>query len=227
MLAMGSEMRPIAGRQQQCLRAGQRHKLDELGGGGCGAGGFRTAHLIALRKAHPAFTRDHFLTGAAADVSLIPDVQWLTSQGLPMQPEDWGNGDLHTVIAALYAPAGENHEADRVIAILHAGPAPIEVTLPEAQTGCVWRCCVDTSREDDSGEGRSLRGATKITVAPRSVAILEERSGGQISLRNQIDKRRCARSARQACRRCRDRGGLARYCGQPARRALRDEDRVA
>ncbi len=66
-----------------------------------------TAHIIALRKAHPAFTRDHFLTGDAPDVSLIPDVQWLTAKGLPMQSGDWGDSNLRTVIAALYAPSGE------------------------------------------------------------------------------------------------------------------------
>ena len=137
-----------------------------------------TARLIELRKAHPAFTRDHFLTGDAPDASLIPDVQWLTPKGAPMQPGDWGDGNLRTVIAALYAPAGGDHEADRVIAILHAGSASIDVTLPEAQTGCVWRCCVDTSHPDDRGEERAFEGGATITVAPRSVAILEERSGG-------------------------------------------------
>ena len=90
-----------------------------------------TAHLIALRRAHPAFTRDHFLTGDASDVSLIPDVQWLTPKGLPMQSGDWSDGHLRTMIAALYAPGGETHKADRVLAILHAGSKPVEVTLPK------------------------------------------------------------------------------------------------
>ena len=130
------------------------------------------------RKAHPAFTRDHFLTGDAPDVSLIPDVQWLTPKGLPMQSGDWGDSHLRTVIAALYAPSGETHEADRVIAILHAGPEPIEVTLPEAQMGCVWRCCLDTAHENGRGEERAFEGGAIMTVAPRSVAVLEERSAG-------------------------------------------------
>jgi glycogen operon protein len=136
-----------------------------------------TAKLIALRKAHPAFTRDRFLTGDASDASLIPDVQWLTSKGTPMQSEDWGDGNLHTVIAALYAPATDDHKADRVIAILHAGTASINVTLPEAQAGCLWRCCVDTSHEQGHGEERAFEGGAIIAVAPRSVAILAERSG--------------------------------------------------
>ena len=138
-----------------------------------------TAHLIALRKAHPAFTRDHFLTGDATDDSLIPDVQWLTPKGLPMQSGDWADSHLRTVIAALYAPSGETHEADRVIAILHAGPKPIEVTLPEAQMGCVWRCCLDTAHEDGRGEERAFEGGAIMTVAPRSVAVLDERAAGK------------------------------------------------
>ena len=176
MLAMGSESGQSQGGNNNAYAQDNATSWMNWAAADAGLAAF-AAKLIALRKAHPAFTRDHFLTGAADDASLIPDVQWLTSQGTPMRPEDWGNGNLHTVIAALYAPADENHEADRVIAILHAGSASIEVTLPEAQTGCVWRSCVDTSREDDSGEGRTFEGRAKITVAPRSVAILEERSG--------------------------------------------------
>ena len=95
-----------------------------------------------------------------------------------MQSGDWADSHLRTVIAALYAPSGETREADRVIAILHAGPEPIEVTLPEAQMGCVWRCCLDTAHENGRGEERAFEGGAIMTVAPRSVAVLEERSAG-------------------------------------------------
>jgi glycogen operon protein len=140
------------------------------------------AHIIALRKAHPAFTRDHFLTGDASDVSLIPDVQWLTPKGLPMQSGDWADSHLRTVIAAFYAPSGETQEADRVIAILHAGSKPIEVTLPEAQMGFVWGCCLDTAHENGRGEEQAFEGGAIIYVAPRSVAVLDERAAGTFRL---------------------------------------------
>ena len=136
-----------------------------------------TARLIALRKAHPAFTRDRFLTGDASDVSLIPDAQWLTPKGLPMQPGDWSDRDLRTVVAALYAAGSADRTGDRVIIILHAGTAPIEATLPEAQPGFLWRPCLDTSREDGSGEDRTFEGGATMTVAPRSVLVFEERPG--------------------------------------------------
>ena len=36
-----------------------------------------TERAVRVRKAHPALTRDRFLTGEAVDASLIPDVEWL------------------------------------------------------------------------------------------------------------------------------------------------------
>ena len=137
-----------------------------------------TASLIELRKAHPAFTRDKFLTGDASDASLIPEVQWLTPKGTPMQPGDWDNGNQRTIIAALYAPASEDYGADRIICILHAGSKPVDVTLPEAQMNCVWQRRLDTAQEDGRGDEKAVEGGAVITVAARSMAVLEERPGG-------------------------------------------------
>ncbi len=136
-----------------------------------------TANLVALRKAHSAFTRDRFLSGAADDASLIPDVQWLTPKGAPMQAADWSDGDLRTVVAALYAPASKDREADRVIAVLHAGSAPVEAILPEAQPDCLWRRCLDTIHEEGRAEDVCAGGAA-VRIEPRSVVIFEERPGG-------------------------------------------------
>ncbi len=148
-----------------------------------------TARLVALRKAHPAFTRDRFLTGAATDSSLIPDVEWLTLSGSPMQPGDWANANLRTVIAALYAPAAEDRSADRVIVVLHAGREPAGVALPEARPGYSWRRCLDTVHETgDAGEG-AFEGGEIVTLAPRSVTVLEELPG---------DNRRSAGKSKQS-----------------------------
>ena len=147
-----------------------------------------TARLIELRKAHPTFTRDSFLTGDASDATLIPDVQWLTRNGSPMQNGDWNDGNLHTIIAALYAPAAENRSADHVICILHAGPEAVDVTLPEAQAGCVWRCRLDTSHEDGLGEERVFAGGAVIAIAPRSVVVLDEQAGGAFQLAGKADQ---------------------------------------
>ena len=70
-----------------------------------------TARLLKLRAAHPALTRDRFLTGDAFDATLIPDVEWRKPDGEPMHPQDWETG--RTLIAALYAP-GIGRESRRI-----------------------------------------------------------------------------------------------------------------
>ncbi len=136
-----------------------------------------TAKLIALRKAHPALTRDRFLTGDAVDTTLIPDVEWLAPSGMPMQAADWTSANVRTITAALYAPAEDDRSADRVIVVLHAGREAIELTVPEARAGHSWRRCLDTARENGDGEEGVLEAGSVITVAPRSVIVLEERLG--------------------------------------------------
>ncbi len=131
-----------------------------------------TARLIALRKAHSAFTHDRFLTGEASDETLIPDVAWLTRSGAPMQHQDWSDPVLRTVIASLYVPQAGEKSAGRVLIVLHADGTPADVTLPETQEGQSWRRCVDTSQEDGGDDGVFDGGAT-VPVAARSVAVFE------------------------------------------------------
>ncbi|MFZ1110661.1 MAG: glycogen debranching protein GlgX [Rhodomicrobium sp.] len=111
-----------------------------------------TARLIALRKERPALTGDRFLTGEALDATLIPDVEWLAPSGAPMQPRDWDDPNLRTVIAALYAPAATNGGGDRILCVLHAGRDAFEMRLPETRAGRFWRRRLDTARDDGEPE---------------------------------------------------------------------------
>ncbi len=129
------------------------------------------ARLIALRKAHPAFTRDRFLSGEPLDATLIPDVEWLTPSGARMQPGDWANPNLRTLTAALYAPAGDG---DRVVCVLHAGQDASALKLPETRDGRVWRRSLDTARENGEHAG-DFEGGASVDVSPRSVVVFEER----------------------------------------------------
>ncbi len=137
-----------------------------------------TARLADFRGRHPALTRDCFLTGEAFDATLIPDVEWRTPTGAPMQQEDWRSPEQRTLIASIYAPETGGRGADRVFAILHAGGEALDVVLPEARAGHRWRHCLDTAQEDGEACGSKLSGGAVLTVAPRSVAALEEQPGG-------------------------------------------------
>ncbi|MGO8781478.1 MAG: glycogen debranching protein GlgX [Rhodomicrobium sp.] len=136
-----------------------------------------TARLAKFRKRHPALTLDRFLTGEAFDATLIPDVEWRTAAGAPMDPEDWQNADRRTLIAALYAPEIAGKNADRVFVVLHAGSEALDVVLPEARAGHCWSHCLDTAQEGGEAKGNTYSGGAVLTVAARSVAALEEQPG--------------------------------------------------
>ncbi len=124
-----------------------------------------TAKLIALRKAHPALSDDHFLAGAPQDDALVPDVEWLRSDGGPMREEDWRRGEAETLIASLYA------RGDRARVILHRGAAACDAAAPLARDGHRWRLAFDAS----DGEARLDKDSMRIP--PRSVLLLiEEKS---------------------------------------------------
>ncbi len=131
-----------------------------------------TARLADFRAAHPALTWDRFLTGEAFDSSLIPDVEWRKANGEPMQVQDWTAGA--TLIAAFYAPEMNGKPADRIFAVLHPGPEPIEVVLPEGRYGTCWRHCLDTVREDGDAGGAAYAGGACVRIEQRSVAVFGE-----------------------------------------------------
>ena len=77
----GRRARAHAARQQQRLRAGQRADLGRLGHAPTTALVDFVAALIDLRRRHPALRADRWLTGAPADASGIPDVEWRRPDG--------------------------------------------------------------------------------------------------------------------------------------------------
>jgi glycogen debranching enzyme GlgX/4-alpha-glucanotransferase len=132
-----------------------------------------TARLGAFRAAHPALTHGRHLTGEAFDGTGLPDVEWRAPDGHPAQSREWQEG--RTLIASLYAPGAGGKAAARICIVLHAGPEPVEVTLPEARDGAVWHHCLDTAREDGDAGGIAIAGAAVVTVEARTVAVFEER----------------------------------------------------
>lgn len=118
--------------------------------------------LIADRLAHPALHDERPLTGHPIDETGVPDVQWLRTDGRPMEPGDWHDPDKRTLAAALYA-VGEAGPS-RALVILNAGFEPVEMALPEPRQGFGW-----TLRGPDGGEA-----ADHARLSPRAVAWLVE-----------------------------------------------------
>jgi glycogen operon protein len=125
-----------------------------------------TARLIALRRNHAALRADRFLSGEPGDRSPYPDVEWRRADGGALTHADWDRPDGETLVISLSATDGER--LDRVVIILHRGPQPIEVALPQAQDGTAWSLAVDSA---DVARTDVVETAS-VAVSPRSVLLL-------------------------------------------------------
>ncbi|HET9018984.1 MAG TPA: 4-alpha-glucanotransferase, partial [Acetobacteraceae bacterium] len=159
MLAMGSELGHSQGGNNTAYAQDNAtgwldwaHALPGLAG--------LVARLTALRQAHPALRQDRFLSGAASDDTLLPDVVWLAADGRPIS--DWDGTDTLLVVFAA--------EGDRVALVLHRGRVAVPVTLPAARDGFAWDCVLDSST--DSAPCR-LEAAT-LACPARAVLVLAE-----------------------------------------------------
>jgi glycogen debranching enzyme GlgX/4-alpha-glucanotransferase len=130
--------------------------------------------LVRLRAQNPALSADRFLTGAPIDDSGIVDVEWRTPAGSPMAPADWESGENHTLIAAYYAAAADGAVADRAVVVLHAGPDPLDVVLPDAEEGRIWCVAADSAAPDEASSARRYDGLATVPVSGRSAVVLLE-----------------------------------------------------
>ncbi|PPQ40226.1 glycogen operon protein [Rhodoblastus acidophilus] len=115
---------------------------------------------LALRRAIPAFTDEHFLTGAARDDGPA-DVEWWGVDGPLRAPEQW-QGARH-FLGAVFT-VGDS----RAALLLNAGSAPVARALPH-RAGKRWRLALDSQTEDGAPIPTS-----RIVVAARSAAVFVE-----------------------------------------------------
>jgi glycogen operon protein len=128
-----------------------------------------TQRLAEARRAHPALSRDAFLTGAPFDASGLPDVEWRNAEG-PMTLSEW-NDPAGPVLVAVFA-APDDGGVDRVVVAMNRSNEEVELTLPEPRPGMAWRTLVDT--HDPQAPERPLAIADRQRLHARSCLILAE-----------------------------------------------------
>ena len=173
MIAMGDELgRTQGGNNNAYCQDGPLSWID-WGTADHGLAAF-VGRLVRLRADIPALSADRFLTGAPVDDSGIVDVEWRTPAGAPMAPSDWESGDNRTLIAAYYAPATDGRAADRAVVVLHAGPEPLDVVVPDVDEGSIWCVAADSAAPDEASMARRYDGLATVPVAARSAVVLLE-----------------------------------------------------
>ena len=140
--------------------------------------------LASARRAHPALSRDAFLTGRPFDASGLPDVEWRDAEG-PLTQSGW-NDPAGPVLVAVFA-AAQADGVDRVAVALNQSNADVELQLPSPRAGMAWRTIIDVDAPD--APDRPLAIADRCRLAARASLVLAERpapkglSGGAPSAR--------------------------------------------
>lgn len=112
-----------------------------------------TRRLIALRRAHPVFTRKKFFQGRPIRGTDVKDIVWFDPSGREMDDQQWAscedrwlgvrlNGDLMDEIDE----EGDRVRDDTFIMLLNASPEPVRFTLP-SRDGEKWERLLDTVDE--------------------------------------------------------------------------------
>jgi len=125
--------------------------------------------LIETRRAHPALSRDAFLTGKPFDATGLPDVEWRDADG-PMTQADWGDPAGPALVAVFAAPHGDG--IDRVAVAMNRSLVDVDLTLPPPREAMAWRVLCDTD-DPEAPEAATLI-ADRLRLKARSSALLAE-----------------------------------------------------
>ncbi|MBS4751297.1 glycogen debranching protein GlgX [Nocardioides sp. zg-ZUI104] len=138
-----------------------------------------TRAALRLRREHPALRQRHWFEGRPTIVGGPKDLAWLHPSGREMTSADWHDTGLHTVGMFLSGkplrapgPCGEQQLDSSFLAWFHAGPAEVEVLLPD--NDWVANGCVVLSTDASLPIGTEVVVGTELRMGARSVVVLRE-----------------------------------------------------
>ncbi|GAA3491970.1 glycogen debranching protein GlgX [Streptomyces cremeus] len=138
-----------------------------------------TSRLLALRHAHPVLRRRAFFSGRPQGADGLRDLAWFTPRGEEMTQDDWyaPASTLGMYLSGTDIPGRDARGLpiadDSFLAVLHAGPDPVQFTLPGEPWAASYEVVVDTSAEEQAAEpGARHEGGAVVAVAGRSVVLL-------------------------------------------------------
>jgi glycogen operon protein len=137
-------------------------------------------HTLSARAQAPALHQGEFFDGRRLPDDELPDLVWFNQAGQPMSDADW-YADGHTLQMWVngfdvrgHGPAGQPLSDETWLLVLHAGDAPVEITLPATPFGEAYTPVIDT----DSPTGvpvdpRPLSAGVEVTMPGRTVWLLQ------------------------------------------------------
>ncbi len=132
--------------------------------------------LIRLRREHPVFRRDTFLSGTETRGSGLPDVWWFRPDGRRMTQRDWQQENGRTLGVFLNGAEipsrtahGEEVRDDSFLLLFNAHSEPVAFTLPTRRFGARWQVELATGHAPADG---FLAARAEVVVPDRSLLVL-------------------------------------------------------
>ncbi len=142
-----------------------------------------TRRLIRLRREHPVFRLQSFLTGDSLDGSGLPDAWWFRPDGRRMTVGDWQRDDGRTVGLFLNGQqiARRDRQGRRVVddsflLLFNAHHEDVEFTLPARRFGLRWELELTTVDPSEASGAWAVPTRGHVTSTARSVLILRRQA---------------------------------------------------
>jgi isoamylase len=138
-----------------------------------------TRKLIALRRAHPVFRRQRFLTGVEA-----VELRWYTPAGTEMTLDNWRDPGARCLALYLDGTDDPDYDAegtplvdDDFLLLVNAWWEPEDFTIPAARTGQNWQPAIDTYEPTGIAAPGEIAVGDHVIVRPRSITVLQGHRG--------------------------------------------------
>jgi len=99
------------------------------------------AKVVRLRRRYPALRHPRWFTGSASVGAAWPDIEWRTASGQAPDAADWEQRDPRLLVCVISVGEGAQAARERLLLVLYADPASLEVCLPEGP----WRLLLSSA----------------------------------------------------------------------------------
>jgi isoamylase len=138
-----------------------------------------TQRLIAIRREHPVFRRQHFFQGRAIHGLSTKDIHWFKPDGNEMSNEEWEHDFARSLGVYLSGEAikerdqhGNPIHDDNFLILLNSHHETIDFHLPEICVGCKWRSILDSHLGSGLEVDGYFQGGANYPLKGRTIALL-------------------------------------------------------
>ena len=121
------------------------------------------AKVVHLRQRYPGLRHPRWFNGAVPDGATWPDIEWRSANGQTPGAADWEQRAQRLLVCVISIGEGAQAARERLLLVLYADPAPIELCLPDGP----WQLLLSSA---EAGQADEDAAATASMASPLHVS---------------------------------------------------------